>query len=279
MKHLLHDGIPLEHDYKKLIDSNIFRSIEGFSNNFLSTNSRFIQNYANKWVMDPLHQWSRQWEYPFVYSRFQQIIQHESKPSILDAGSGVTFFPYYLNTKYDITNIHCCDYDKTLEKIFEQINIQQNSNVEFLAADLRSLPYENESFHMIYCISVLEHTNDYEKIIDEFYRILRPGGSLIVTFDISLDRTRDIDVDSGNTLLTSLERRFDAQKMLSLDLHSHVSNPDIFTTLTANNIDGSLLPWKLPAFLYRFKCFISTGHFGSWPPPLTVFCLSLTKPA
>lgn len=277
MTHSFPDGIPLERDYRALVESDAFRAMEQFSDSFLSANKIILRDYMNKWVVDPLHQWSRQCEYPFVYSRVQQMIQHEPRPSILDAGSGVTFFPYYLNAQFDATSIYCCDYDKTLARVFEQINADRGNIVESSTADLRGLPYENESFHMVYCISVLEHTDDYENIIEEFYRILRPGGTLVVTLDISLDGTRDIDVDKGTALLTSLENLFDKDRNLSLDLHSHVSMPGIFTTLTARNINASLLPWKFPSFLYRIKSFIATGRFGSWPPLLTVFCLGLTK--
>ena len=271
------DGIPSERDYGELIGSDDFRAMEQFSDSFLSDNKTILRDYMNKWVADPLHQWSRQWEYPFVHGRVQQMIRHEPRPSILDAGSGLTFFPYYLNARSDAASIHCCDHDKTLTKAFDHINAGRDNIVEFSAVDLRDLPYDDESFHMVYCISVLEHTDDYEKIIEGFHRILRPGGTLVVTLDIYLDGTREIDADKGTALLTSLGNLFDKDSNLSLDLHSHISISGILTTLTAKDIDASLLPWKLPSFLYRIKSFIATGRFGSWPPPLTVFCLCSTK--
>jgi SAM-dependent methyltransferase len=279
MENILPDGVPLERDYRVLIESAYFKTIEEFSNNFLLTNQGCLQSYINRWVKDPLHQCFRQWEYPFVLNRVNEIIKRNTRAKILDAGSGITFFPYYLNAQFSGTSIYCCDYDQMLKGIFEQVNRSIDRDVEFSVSDLRALPYENEGLDMVYCISVLEHTNDYGKIIDEFYRILRPNGKLVVTFDVSLDGTRDISIDRGVTLLSELAKRFDTDNKSSLDLRSQVSAHGVFTTHTAKDINANLLPWKYPSFIYRLKSFITRGQLGSWPPLLTVFCLCLTKGA
>jgi hypothetical protein len=124
---------------------------------------------------------------------------------------------------------------------------------------------------------VLEHTDDYATIIEEFYKALRPGGQLVITFDLSLDGTRDISLEKGTQLLKSLTDKFDVQEDIPLELNSITLAPDIFTTHTASKIDPNLLPWKLPQFVYRFNAFIRGNRFGTWPPLLTVFCLSLNK--
>jgi len=276
MKKKLSDGIPSVQDYKLLLESDIFMEMEQYSDIFLFSNKNILQDYMKKWVADPLHQWSRQWEYPFVYSKIQELAQHKSQLRILDAGSGVTFFPYFLNAKSN-ASVCCCDYDKNLSNIFKNINFCKGKIEEFSAANLSSIPYEKESFFIVYCISVLEHTDNYEAIIEEFFRILRPGGSLVVTFDISLDGTRDIDIDRAISLLSSLANRFEVDSTIYDNLHSRVLDPNIFTTYIAKDINQNLLPWKAPTFLYRIKSFITPGRIGSWPPPLTVFCLGLTK--
>jgi ubiquinone/menaquinone biosynthesis C-methylase UbiE len=212
-----------------------------------------------------------------VLSRVQQANQDGSRARILDAGSGVTFFPYYLSAQSDTAKICCCDYDETLSEVFEHINSGLSKRVEFSAADLRDLPYANEWFDIIYCISVLEHTGEHERIVEEFFRILRPGGTLVVTFDVSLDGTRAISVDAGSALLSRLMKRFDKDKDLSLDLHSHLSEPGVLTTLSAQESDASLLPWKFPPLVHRIKASIAARRIVSWPPPVSVFCVGLTR--
>lgn len=274
MDKLLYDGIPLEDDYLMLLKSDSFKSMEKFSDAFLA---KHVSHQTRKWVKDPLHQWSRQWEYPYVYNKIKKISEKSGEIEVLDAGSGITFFPYYLDDALSGLNIFCCDYDASLEGAFAKINLQENKDIRFSQGDLRSLSYKEESFDVIYCISVLEHTNEYECIIDEFHRLLKPGGSLIITFDVSLDGTRDIAVDEGVRLLEALINRFPCDSGFSLNLSSKALDADVLTTLKAGKIDSSLLPWKLPSFIYQLKSLVSSGRYVSWPPPLTVFCLSLEK--
>jgi len=273
----LSDGIPSVRSYREVLESGIFKEMEVFSNRFLSENHVALRSYTKKWVRDPLHQWSRQWEYPFVFNKVQQAIVSQPTPRMLDAGSGITFFPFFLKSKFDAADVLCCDCDTMLSNIYEAINARQEKRVKFSTSDLRSLPFGKGTFHLIYCISVLEHIDDYEAIIEEFHRVLAPGGVLIVTFDVSLDGTREMDPAKAGILLKALGKRFAPHKDLSIDFPSLLSEPGIFTTLTARDIDPGLLPWKGVPFLHLAKSFIRTGRFGPWPPPLTVFCLGLAK--
>lgn len=277
VKNDLPAGVPRDSEYRLLLQSEQFRQMEQFCSAFLARNERALNRYSNRWVRDPLHQWSRQWEYPYVLSRVEAAIPATRAGRVLDAGSGVTFFPYYLKALQPAAEIYCVDSDEKLEPIYRQINAGAEA-VQFSRADLRSLDYPAEWFDVIYCISVLEHTADYPAIIDVFRRLLRPGGRLVITFDISLDGTRDIPVEKAAILLSSLADRLELAEDVSLDLAAYLSRPDLFTTHTAMHIDRTLLPWRLPALAYRLKALAEGKRFGAWPPLLTVFCLSLTKP-
>ncbi len=277
MPYRLSEGVPGVQSYVELTESIEFKELEEFSNRFIAVNKKELEGYSNKWALDPLHQWSRQWEYPFVYSRIQPVADSGAPLRILDAGSGATFFPYYIKSQYPLAEIYCSDYDEKLERVYAKINGKGENRIAFVRGDLRKLLYESEWFDVVYCISVLEHTQDYAAIVEEFHRVLRPGGRLVVTFDVSLDGTRDISLENGIILLRTLTERFQILEEISPDLNLQVSKPDAFTTLTAKQLNRNLLPWKFPAFIYRAKSIITGKPFGSWPPLLTVFCLSLSK--
>ena len=278
MQNKLTSGIPKTPDYKSLIDSIEFRLLEDFSNNFVLINKeRLKKYYSKKWVKDPLHQWSRQWEYSYVFSRIQETTNFDRKLRILDAGSGVTFFPYFIKSRYSSADMYCVDYDKSLAHIYKQINVHNSEKVFFSSYDLRELPFDDNWFDIVYCVSVLEHTDNYDEIIDVFHRILQPGGKLVITFDISVDGTRDISLQKAILLIDSLIKKFNPTDKASLDLKSEILEVGIFTTHTAKEIDPNLLPWKLPSFFYRIKSLIAGKPFGLWPPLLTVYCITLTK--
>jgi SAM-dependent methyltransferase len=272
-------GIPTIDSYRELLKSNLFRSMETFSSQFLKKNKIALQEYRRNWVADPLHQWSRQYEYPFVYFHVRDYINNQQKSDlkILDAGSGVTFFPYYLCSNSPKIKVYCCDYDLTHGQIFDNINKNLNLPNNFFPADIRRLPFGTSTFDIVYCISVLEHTDDYDIIIQEFKRILRPNGLFIVTFDISIDGIDDIPREKAVELIESLEKHFFCTNGFNskqdLDL---IDSEKILTTRYIRELDKNLLPWKYSCSnalkdLLRFRA--PKRFFTN----LTCFCQALSK--
>ncbi len=50
-----------------------------------------------------------------------------------------------------------------------------------IISDITSIPAPDSSFDAIMCIEVLEHLPDPIKAIQEFYRLLKPNGHLLIT--------------------------------------------------------------------------------------------------
>jgi len=50
-----------------------------------------------------------------------------------------------------------------------------------LQMDAHALPFADASFGVVLCTEVLEHCHSPHQVIAEFYRVLRPGGKLILT--------------------------------------------------------------------------------------------------
>ena len=271
------EGIPLEKDYRALLRSELFRTMDAFSDRFVSIRRGRPVSYKYRWGADPLHHWSRQWEYPFVYEKIKHFAGKKSPLAILDAGSGFTFFPFYLASQFETAKIHCCDNNRILAKSFDQRNRVNRSDVQFSLANLKSLSYESKQFDLIYCISVLEHIDGYDQVVREFHRILKPGGQLVVTFDISLDGARDIPVAEAITLVESFTQYFRVSNERAADINTQITQPDILTSLLVKTIDASLLPWKFPKWMYKVKSLFEHGHAGIWPPNLTICCLCLNK--
>lgn len=56
------------------------------------------------------------------------------------------------------------------------------SNVSFVCTDTGTLPFEDGSFDSIFCVDVIEHLPTPEKFVAEFFRVLKPGGQLLLSF-------------------------------------------------------------------------------------------------
>lgn len=52
--------------------------------------------------------------------------------------------------------------------------------VDARVADAEHLPFADASFDVVYSFGVLHHTPDTQKSIDEVYRVLKPGGRIII---------------------------------------------------------------------------------------------------
>ncbi|MBC8043267.1 MAG: class I SAM-dependent methyltransferase, partial [Rhizobacter sp.] len=51
---------------------------------------------------------------------------------------------------------------------------------DFQVADAEKLPFAADSFDAVYSFGVLHHTPDTQKAIDEVYRVLKPGGKIVI---------------------------------------------------------------------------------------------------
>lgn len=51
-----------------------------------------------------------------------------------------------------------------------------DSPIADVKADIQNLPFENDSFDVIFCNHVLEHVEDDQKALHELYRVMKPGG-------------------------------------------------------------------------------------------------------
>ena len=49
-------------------------------------------------------------------------------------------------------------------------------NSELHIADAENLPFEDNSFNAVYSWGVLHHSPDTQKVVNEVYRVLKPGG-------------------------------------------------------------------------------------------------------
>lgn len=268
------EGVPAVKQYNRIFFNDIFKTMEIFSGGFLKKYHRDLEYYRTKWVNDPLHQWSRQWEYPYVFQQIKRSCEKQTGINILDAGSGITFFPFFIYQQLKPVSIRCCDYDEQLEKLFSNIMADQSADLQFRHADLHTLPYGERSFDVIYCISVLEHTTDHRSILREFKRVLKPGGRLIVTFDISLDGKGEISIGQSKQLLGDLQELFTFEDYGTAQFLAQTSDPDMLTT-KSDCISDRLLPWARPDRWAKMKYFLRHRAAPDYPPAFSFCCVSL----
>lgn len=61
------------------------------------------------------------------------------------------------------------------------VDIYQWGNVDLIVKDSAHLPFENDAFDTVTCLAALNHIPNREAALAEMYRVLKPGGKVILT--------------------------------------------------------------------------------------------------
>lgn len=190
----------------------LFEPLEKEQAAFLEKDAQF-RSQEYKWPRDPLHEWSRRWEYPYVFYHLKSLrttFNVKFVPHLADIGSGVTFFPFSVaRLGYRVT---CCDIDPVCETdLTRAIRLTSAGSgcVGFRRTDGMYLPFGDAELDAVYCISVLEHVANCAGLVHEIARILKPNGLFLLTFDLDTGLQIGLDVKEHRQLQESLVKHFD----------------------------------------------------------------------
>jgi len=274
----LRAGIPTIQEVEALTRDKLFEQHVAFNQAFLRTHGSALRKYGRHWGRDPLRLWSRRWEYPFAAQQVLDLAARAgARMTILDAGSGVTYFPYFLCDRLPEARAVCVDNDRSYHHQFRRINLNvPHDRVRFVEASLQDLPLEANSVDAICCISVLEHTSAYERILDEFARVLRPGGLLVLTFDLSLDGRFELAYPQARELLGAIGRRFRAPADFDplAELQRMKTPAGLLSTDHVRRTEPELLPWRYPMLKGLHDLLLGKGWTGGFRSK-SIYCMAV----
>lgn len=82
------------------------------------------------------------------------------------------------------------------QKNLEYTTADLYSPIADVKADICDLPFEDNSFDVVFCNHVLEHIPDDTKAMQELYRVLKPGGMGIFQIPQDLGRDKTFEDDT-----------------------------------------------------------------------------------
>lgn len=106
----------------------------------------------------------------------------------------------------------------------EYITADLNSPIADIRADITDLPFEENTFDIIFCNHVLEHIQDDTKAMKELYRVMKKGGMGV--FQIPQDLNRETTFED-NSITDKKERA----KIFGQYDHVRIYGLDYFTKL------------------------------------------------
>src|SRR4051794_16171000 len=99
----------------------------------------------------------------------------------LEVGAGTGYFALNLLRAGVLGHATCLDISPgmlaTLRENAQRLGL--NGLVETVATDAEHLPFDDESFDLVFGHAVLHHLPDLDQAFREFLRVLRPGGTLL----------------------------------------------------------------------------------------------------
>ncbi|OGP94744.1 MAG: hypothetical protein A2157_05615 [Deltaproteobacteria bacterium RBG_16_47_11] len=155
-----------------------------------------------------------QWPYGMVplsrdeiHDKVIEMIENEPRGKALDVPAGTGILADRLRKiGFDVS---CCDID---------VSYFSAPDLSLDVGDLnQSLPYSSTSFDLITCIEGVEHLENPFNAVREFYRLLKPGGKVILSLPNYLNIERRL-----RFLITGLFSKIPSPKKLGRDRFEHL---------------------------------------------------------
>lgn len=124
----------------------------------------------------------------FNYSRPTSLLHREEKvieilnrgfpkkAKFLDVGSGAGVLLKYIKDNFKSIDV------EGLDSSPDQISRCQKQGIKVKLTNLsEGIPHEDNSFDIVHCGEVIEHLYNPDFLSDEIYRVLKPGGTAIIS--------------------------------------------------------------------------------------------------
>lgn len=124
---------------------------------------------------DAIFRQRRDWTIDYIKRNFSK------DASICDIGCGAGPITYEL-LRLDFKPIALDYSDDMLRNAKERISTLVRQDFPLINGNSESLPFPDNSFDCAVCLGVISYVEHYENIIKEIERVLKPGGTAIITY-------------------------------------------------------------------------------------------------
>lgn len=140
----------------------------------------YSDDFGDQWNMFPKTQLDSCTGLGSSEARLRRCLREEltslNGKRVLEAGSGAGRFTEIL-LKYGAV-VHSFDYSKAVEANAK--NNGDHENLVLVQADIRQIPFPKAAYDYVICLGVLQHTPNPEESIRSLWKMVRPGGAMVL---------------------------------------------------------------------------------------------------
>ncbi len=160
----------------------------------------------------------------YYYQFIKSIIDKKEYKDAIEIGCGRGTIALYL-ALYERMNVICNDVEEKAIDIAKQNFSLHKQKATFIVGDAAKLPIPDQSVDVAVSIGLLEHLENYQQILQEQYRILRPGGVMI-----SLNIPKKYSVQKLNNIYRFFLKLFHVPFPLKKDYFRNSDTPEMYAT-------------------------------------------------
>ena len=194
-------------------------------------------------------------DYILEYGKLIEILAETTERSLLDVGCGGGQAAIRMKERYPHLNLTGIDLSEWMIASARQRARNKGCVIRFEVADALALPFLDASFEAVYSFGSAKHWPDPLKGFGECWRVLKPGGELLVA-----DATSDATLQEVENFFAIARFPSLLKKPVVAILYRHMFRParpvqtyrQIATELQMPEGTVSHLP-SMPAFLFRTR--------------------------
>ena len=116
-------------------------------------------------------------------TKMEQLAPNLSKETrVLDIGSGFGGSARFLAKKHQC-HVQCLNLSEAQNEVNRKLSKEQGlaSQITITTGNFENLPYPADSFDLVWCQDAILHSGQRKRVLEEVYRVLRPGGTFLFT--------------------------------------------------------------------------------------------------
>lgn len=112
-----------------------------------------------------------------------KVLDPKNAEQILEIGMGNGLFVKDILKNKPLLRYTGCDFSNEMVKEAKKLNSTAVNSMQalFIQTNANKLPFENGSFDKLFTVNTIYFWDDESAVLKEFKRVLRPGGSLIIS--------------------------------------------------------------------------------------------------